>query len=627
MPSPTSTPSAPLLGHLAKQVREWAPFADMDPADTQSFLAQAEQRYLAPGETLLAPSHGPVTHLYLLRQGRVRSHGAALGGGSNIYEAGDLLPVAALLAKRAVVYHYEAVDDVFVWCWPAEVVDALARCNAVFSDHLHRRMQTMLDKSTQAMRALYASQVLAEQSLETPLSQLAHTPVVSCSPETPLTDVLHRMTGHKVGSVLVVGTTGEGLGIFTRTDLPHLVLTPGFDLKQPVAGVMRSPLHTLSTQHTAQDAALLMGRYGIRHVPVTDQGKVVGLVSEHDLYALQRSTLQQVGRRIRDAQTTTDLQAATEGVRQLARNLLAQGIQTRQLTTLISHLNDHLVQRAVELEADKAGVAIQNLCWVAMGSEGRAEQTIATDQDNGLVLPDDTPLAEVERLRLWARKVNQVLDLCGFPLCKGGVMAGEPDCCLVLSEWRRRFAHWIDHGSPDDLLKANIFFDMRAITGDTRLVEGLQTTLQTHVKQTPRFTHLLAQNAVAQKPALGWLGHLELDEGGGLNLKTQGANLFVDAARLWALAHGITATGTRERFEQAGAAMGLPSREVDGWISSFDFLQGLRLRLQLAPQRAPLTDPNWLAVDTLTDTDRRLLVRALRHARTAQQRLEMDWVR
>ncbi|MEY2683717.1 MAG: hypothetical protein RJA09_861 [Pseudomonadota bacterium] len=625
MPHPTSTPSAPLLGHLAKQIREWAPFADMALSDTLALLAQAEQRYLAPGETLLAPGQGPVTHLYLVRQGRVRSHGAALGGGSNIYEAGDLLPVAALLARRAVVYHYEAVDDLFVWAWPAHVVEDWVRRNAVFADHLHRRMQTMLDKSTQAMRALYASQVLAEQSLETPLSQLARNPVVSCDPSTPLADVLRRMTGHQVGSVLVLGPAGEALGIFTRTDLPQVVLAPGFDLAQPIAGLMRSPLHTLSTQHTAQDAALLMGRYGIRHVPVTNNGRVVGLVSEHDLYALQRSTLQQVGRRIRDAQTTADLQAATEGVRQLARNLLAQGIQTRQLITLISHLNDQVVQRAVALEAAAAGVLTERLCWVAMGSEGRGEQTIATDQDNGLVLPDDTPAHEVERLRLWARGVNQVLDRCGFPLCKGGIMAGEPDCCLPLSEWRRRFTHWIDHGTPDDLLKAQIFFDMRAVAGDGRLVEDLRNTLPTQVAQTPRFTHLLAQNALAQKPALGWLGHLELDTQGGLNLKTQGAKLFVDAGRLWALAHGIAQTGTRERLEQAGAAMGLPTREVDGWVSSFDFLQGLRLRLQLGP---PLgTDPNWLPVDTLSDTDRRLLVRALRHARTAQQRLEMDWVR
>lgn len=472
-----------------------------------------------------------------------------------------------------------------------------------------------------------ASQVLAQQTLETPLGELTTRAPAHCPPHTPLRQALQAMKESHIGSMIVTDETGALLGILTRHDLLDLVLQPGFDLDTPIRHHMRAPVRSLTHTHTAQDAALLMSDHAIRHVPVTRDGQLAGLVSERDLFALQRASLQQVSARIHRAQDQAALEAAAQGIRALASSLLLQGVQSRQLTLLVSHLNDLLTRRLVTLSAQREGIDLDRLCWLALGSEGRSEQTIATDQDNALVLADDTDDAQLERVRQWAARINLALDACGYPLCKGGVMAGEPACCLRLSQWRERFAHWIDHGSPQDLLHASIFFDLRAVAGDPALAEVLQQQVRQHARATPRFLHQMAVNALAWRPPLNWLGRIQPDSSGGLDLKLQGTALMVDAARILGLSQGVVATSTRERLLGAGRALGLQPREYESWVGAFEFLQDLRLRVQLAPGVARSEHPNRLQLASLSDIDRRILVASLREARKLRQRIEMDWVR
>ncbi len=623
-----SSPSTPLLGHYRTLLQQWPPFMDMPAADVDELLTRAEQRYLEPGEVLLSPSQGPVDTVFLIRQGTVRSEQGPLGQSRVFaYEAGEMLPVAAALARRAVMSTYAAVDDVFVLAIPAAQVEALAGRCPVFSDFLNRRVSALLEKSQQALRQDYSSRVLSQQTMETPLAQLAVQSPAHCLPETPLREALQTMHARHIGSMLVIDTSGSLRGILTRHDLLHLVLDPRFSLETAIGRVMQSPVRSLTDQHTAQDAALVMSEYAIRHVPVTRGGQVIGMVSERDLFALQRASLQQVSARIHRAQDLDALKAAAADIRELARSLLVQGVQSRQLTELISHLNDLLTRRLLVLQAQDHDVDLQRLCWLALGSEGRAEQTIATDQDNALLLPDDTSDAERERLRAWADGINQALDACGYPLCKGGIMAGQPACCLRQSEWLARFSHWIEHGSPEDLLHASIYFDMRAIAGNVALVQPLAERVAERIRETPRFLHQLAINALSHRSPLNWFGHVELDEAGRVDLKLQGAALFVDAARILGLAHGITATSTRERLLRTGEALGLRPAEYESWVGAFEFVQSLRLRLQLEPDVARSEHPNRLTLKTLSGIDRRILATSLREARRLQQRLELDYAR
>lgn len=626
-PLAAQMPSPSLLGHFRQQLSRYPPFLQMDAAAVDFFLVHCEQRYYAPGQVLAEPAQGEVTHIFFIREGSVtRAPGPAdAAGGAFEFDAGELFPIGAAVARRAVTATYTATADTFVLALPCAEMSRLSSDSPVFADFLQQRVAGFLELSRRALQAAYASQALAEQSLETPLGELVKRAPVACGPDAPLHEVLERMHTGRVGSMLVVDAQGAPIGIFTRRDVIGRITLAQVPLDAPVARVMTQPVHALTAAHTALDAALLMSMHGIRHVPVTRGEGAIGLVSERDLFAMQRLSLKQVSTSIRAAPSLAALRAMAQDVRQFARNLLGQGVQARQITALISHLNDVLTQRLLQLKAAEHGIDLARICWLALGSEGREEQTIATDQDNALILADGTSDNLRAETLAFAKDVNLALDACGYPLCRGGIMAGEPSCCLTLGEWRERFAHWIEHGSPQDLLNASIYFDLRALAGDDRLARQLQAEVLEAAHRTPRFLKQMAQNALARAVPLTWLGGVDADERGTIDLKLQGTAVFVDAARLFGLAHGLPATSTRERLSGAGTRLGLAPAEYEAWAAGFEFLQMLRLRVQLESPSA--LEPNRLAVDALNHIDRRILKESFRVARSLQQRLQLDYER
>lgn len=472
---------------------------------------------------------------------------------------------------------------------------------------------------------------LAERSLEAPLGRLAPKPVLTCNAETPLQEALQRMHERGVGSVLVIDAAGAPLGIVTRHDVLGRITLPQLPLSTPVRQVMSAPVHSLTAAHTLQDAALLMARHGVRHVPVTQDGRLLNIVSERDLFALQRQSVRQLGVDLRRAADLPTLRLLAGRIRDFARGLLAQGVQARQLTELISHLNDLLTARLVQQVAQRRGADLSRACWLAFGSEGRSEQTVATDQDNGLVFLSDQPAADRAHWLALGREVNEALDVCGYPLCQGGVMAGNPDCCLTVDEWQARFSQWIEHGAPQDLLMASIYFDLRPLHGNAALAEPLQRLLASAPARVPRFVKQMADNALQHGPPLNWRGALDTHGAEGralLDLKLQGTAMFVDAARLYALAHGLSERGTRARLEAAAPLMHVAAHESQAWIAAFEFLQSLRLQVQLGGRREPAPGhANVIDVNTLNDIERHLLKESMRMARGLQQRIELDYRR
>ena len=622
------SPSSTLLANLRQELTQHPPFAQMRASDLDFFLKHSRQNYYAPGEILVAPDSGVVKQLFYIRQGAVIGERGQedLSGGAFDYEPGELFPVSAAVAQRAVAATYKAVADTFVLALPLEAMQALAVLSPPFADFLNRRILKFLDLSRRALQVAYASQALAEQSLETPLGDVARQAPVSCSPATPLREALAQMHQLRIGSMLVTDDGNRPLGILTRYDILGRVTLPALPLDTPISQVMVQPVFTLTHEQTALDAALLMSKHGIRHVPVTRDGVAVSMVSERDLFAMQRLSLKQVSTSFRGAGDLDTLKMVAQDIRRFADSLLGQGVHARQLTALISHLNDGLTVRLLEIKALEHGIDLSRLCWLALGSEGRSEQTIATDQDNALILPDDTTALQRDAILRFARDVNQALDACGYPLCRGGIMAGELSCCRSLTQWRERFTHWMEYGAPKDLLNASIYFDFRPLAGDVAMAQALRQEITAAAEHLPRFIKQLALNALMRSPPLNWTGSIAVDDGGMIDLKLQGAAIFADVARIYSLSHGVTVTNTRERLEAIGPLLGLAASEYEAWVGGFEFLQTLRLRVQLEGTASP-QQPNHLRVASLNNIDRRILRESFRVARSLQQRLQLDYQR
>jgi CBS domain-containing protein len=271
---------------------------------------------------------------------------------------------------------------------------------------------------------------------------------------------------------------------------------------------------------------------------------------------------------------------------------------------------------------------------MALGSEGRMEQTLATDQDNAVIFEpaNGTDVEAVrEKLLALACRINEALDACGFPLCKGFIMASNPKWCLTAEEWRAQFSRWIDSGGPEELLNASIFFDFRPLYGEEALASDLRTWLTARIQGNPRFLKQMMQNALRNVPPLGLVRDFVLSEDEmhphTLDLKLSGSMPFVDGARIFALASGQPATGTAQRLKQAGEALRIPADETNSWIQAFHFIQLLRLRHQHDQERKGLPSDNYLDPDTLSVLDRRILKEAFRQARKLQARLALDYER
>jgi CBS domain-containing protein len=370
-----------------------------------------------------------------------------------------------------------------------------------------------------------------------------------------------------------------------------------------------------------------MAKHGIRHIVLVADGRLTGVISERDLFTLQRASLRRAADRIRGANSVTALAEAAADIRLLARSLLVQGMGAEQLTEVVSALNDSLARRLIDMIAARHALP-RGWCWIALGSEGRMEQTLATDQDNALILEPGTSEAQRKPFLAFADEVNRALDACGFPLCKGDIMARNPKWCLPLEGWRAIFDGWIRNPDPKALLNAAIFFDLRPLAGETQLAGQLRDGLLAQTAGNPAFLRAMASNALQVRPPIGLLRDFVTDDSkefpNTLDLKMLGVRPYVDAARVWALAHRLAGTGTAERLRGAAKAGAMPEQEAADACAAFHFIQALRLRHQHLEQPAPGGE-NRIDPDALNALDRRLLKETFRQTGKLQERLRLDY--
>ncbi|CAK0780543.1 CBS domain-containing protein [Gammaproteobacteria bacterium] len=282
----------------------------------------------------------------------------------------------------------------------------------------------------------------------------------STAPPRPRTALI-TLSKAEAGSMVVTDHEERPVGMFTLHDLLRINIL-GISLDTPIGQVMSTRLVTLPRQAPAWEAALAMTRHRIHYVLVVDGGRLLGVISGRDLFALQRIGLPPLSTLLHEAKSLDDLVQAAADIRLLAGTLVDQGVEAEQITHLISNLNDQLTLRIFQLECTTAECTNIEFCWISLGSEGRYEQTLFTDQDNAIVFPDPpggARAAAALRARLLpvAQRINEILDRCSFPLCKGGIMASNPQWCLSLSEWKDTFADWIHRGDAPVLLNATIF--------------------------------------------------------------------------------------------------------------------------------------------------------------------------
>jgi CBS domain-containing protein len=469
-------------------------------------------------------------------------------------------------------------------------------------------------------------------TLHSQLAALIRHKPVTVAPEASLREALEAMAENRVGSIVVIEPeSGRPIGIFTLRDLLHRVAVKDWDLDRMIMSAMSdSGLLMLNWRATVYQAALVMARHGIHHVIIVDASeKLVGVVSQEDIYELQSGGGKAISGAIRTARDIDGLIAAADDIRRLAERMLAEGMAAEPLTQLISSLNDHLTSRIIELTKLEFDLPKVAWCWLAFGSEGRFEQTLATDQDNGLMFAAARDDADNLRQAFlpFAKAVNERLNACGFPLCKGNIMAGNPELCLSLDEWRERFFGWMQANDPQGLLNATIYFDFRPLYGAEYLADELREWMLANIVGAPLFLRFMAGTALAVEPPVGMIRDFVFDKNEQfphtIDLKVSGSRLFVDVARILSLAAGIAETGTAERLRALAERGKLGREDVGAIVDGFFFIQQLRLRQQ--QKATPEGLANRVAPESLNELDRLILKEAFKQAKKLQGRLHMHY--
>ncbi|HEX6828755.1 MAG TPA: DUF294 nucleotidyltransferase-like domain-containing protein [Burkholderiales bacterium] len=616
-----------VLEFLAKH----APYGLMHEEHLEYLEEHVRVRGYAEGEVITLPEAGDADRLYIVRDGAVLwEPGLPDQHSADAYwviSPGDCFPLSALLDHKPVPGCHRALEATTCVELPAEHFAKLRELSAPFRDWCARHAAAVRE---QAKRISQIRMARAEQNpMNISLATVIKREPVTCSPELPIREALHLMHRHDIGSLMVVDGERRPLGIFTLHDLLLTLAIEEKNLDLPIHAVMKTKLITRPPHAHAYEAALDMARYGIRHIVVVENGRLAGVVSERDLFALQQSSLRLITTKIRKAQSVEDLVQPARDIRRLVLTMLAQGVAAEQLTEFVSTLNDMLTQRVIEFEL--AGVDLEGIefCWMAMGSEGRLEQTLSTDQDNGIIFhAPEAVVAEAVRGKLLpvARRINEDLARFGFPLCKGEVMASNPKWCLSLGEWKHAFSRWIHRASAPELLNATIFFDFRPLYGSARLTRELREHLAGKIKENRLFLKKMVENAMGREPPLGMIRDFVTTDAEGelhtIDLKAHGTALFVDAGRIFALATGLSETNTPRRLRGVGKKWNQEEGQVEAWIDAFFFIQFLRMRNHQRQIQQGLPTSNRVNPDTLNDLDRRILKESFRQAKKLQSMME-----
>lgn len=346
-------------------------------------------------------------------------------------------------------------------------------------------------------------------------------------------------------------------------------------------------------------------------------------------FAVNRA--QTLAANIEQAGNMSDLLPLAEEAQRIDQTFLDDGLTGALATYGISWLNDALAARVVAITAEEARLPAANWCWIGLGSEGRHEQTLVTDQDNGLIFSASDE-READLLREvflpFAKQTNQRLADCGFTLCSGDIMAGNPAWCRSEDEWKTLFFDWIHKPEPTALLNASIFFDVRPLYGDFAMVSPLREMLARWAPSAETFLRLMATNALAAEPPIGFTGDVVMEKEGKekfVDIKKYGIRIFVDVARIIGLAHGVKSASTRTRFLEAGEKFGMSALDVSAALQAMSELQRLRLNHQHHAMTTGIKPDNHLHPEELSTYDEAVLREGLKQAKRLQQRLKLTY--
>lgn len=577
------------------------PFDLLDAAARARVEAALDLAFFAPG-TVLIEAGQPSTQVYVVLRGEVEA-GDIEDGRERLfsdYGPGEVFGAFAVITGRAR-HRYRARGEVLAFVLPAPVfrtlLDEQPRFAAWFHEGLSAKRQVLAEKSAPSE----ANRLMLTRVRDAQLAE-----AVAVAADTPIGDAVAGLRRHGVECLIVEPSPGEeGPGIVTRTDLLDALALEGHGLASPVGPLAHRPLIGVREDDVLFQALVTMTESHIERVAVRRGNAVVGTIGLAEVLSHYASQSHLISLRLARAADEAEVLAAAREMDALVRTLFAQGAKISYLMEMVSALNSRLLAALFRFCVPEA--LREGACLLVLGSEGRREQILKTDQDNALILaPGVEPDAYAEAMARFAARLAEI----GYPPCAGGVMASNPHWRQTLDGWRGRIADWRRRGDPVSLMELSMVVDARPVAGDRHLVQPLHEDLITLGRDEGLMREMGLATFQFDTP-LTLFGRVR-DGGDGTDIKKGGIFPLVHGLRTMALRHGVARSNSFARCEGLVAAGALPGELGRNVPQALAVFQRLRLGQQLDALAAGRVADNRLDVAALRHLDRELLRDALR---------------
>lgn len=594
------------------------PFSDL-PADVLDALpALMSVRYVRRGEQIL--TLGRVnTDFYVVRSGAVDIRDAT-GALVEQAEEGSCLGTMTLVEGDASRFTAVAGEDALLLVLSGDDWHRIAGADPAFR-------QFFLGQRRERMQGALHHAHLADSGmavLRTHAKDMVRRAIVETTADVSIREAARIMATREVSSVLVM----DGhriLGIVTDRDLRKRVVAAGHDTTASIASVMTPDPIVVAGQALAFEVLLHMMDGHIHHLPVVQGGRPIGVITSTDLVRLEHANPVYLVRDIAGQSDVAGVARVVQRLPQTVARLVSQDATADDIGKVVTAVADSVARKIIALAEAELGRPPVPYCWMVLGSQARGETALGSDQDNAIILADDAGPEGERYVAALAQRVVDGLEQCGYPRCEGDVMATNPARRQSLTDWRREFAKWLHEPTSAALLNAGIFFDARALTGDTTLFTALYQGVQAQARQSPRFLGLLAAQAVRHEPPLGFFRGFVLQKDGEhkdtLNLKWGGIGVVQETARVYALAAGSPAMRTTERIADAAAAGLMSAETADELLDAYEFISYVRLEHQVRQIRDGRPPNNHVDPQTLSSLERRHLRDAFGVLRSVQGQL------
>jgi CBS domain-containing protein len=603
-------------------------FEKLSPDTLRDLRKRMTEVTLDPGATLFREDDAYGGRVYVIDQGtmELRRNGAApvaLG-------EGDVLCLDSLFDQLPYRASAVATSDVTLGALTDEHLGEVEEDRP----ELFQALQRLL---TQRMRDHAARRLPVTGVWSIPARAVMKSPLATCGPDVTVTEAFDLMRQRGIGSLGVVDKSKRLLGMMTFATLAEGMLKKGAHAHDSVVDSVCEAPEVIEPDAPLWKVQSEQARLGVKYLVVCDAHKPAGVISQTDvlktIISYQRSIIVEIG----DAGDYAQLKAFNARLGQIARELQHRNRSAGMAVRALSEIHLAIQRRCIELvlqelrEAGK-GEAPVPYAFIIMGSGGRKEMIIQTDQDNGIILAD-TPHTTTRETQEWFEdfcdRVNHRLDEVGYEWCKGDIMARNPDFHRSLSQWRQHLTHIAGRPTEKSARWSTVFFDFDTLYGDDSLSVELRNHLLAELERHPRLLKMMVEDDASGRPAVGLFNRLvtasDKERKGKVDLKRNGTRLLADAARVYALSEGIDATNTGDRIRALVRQGRFDAEFAESVLAALDELLDFTLdhQIEQLEQGVPLdklVDP-----EELTPLELEWLRMAMRVTKTFQGRLQGDF--